>query len=511
MAGGKASPRQKMINLMYLVFIAMLAMNMSKEVLSAFGFMKERLIENNVSVTKKNEAAYANLATKASEQAAKFSVLNEQAVKIKELSAGFYTYLGDLKTMMAADVDDKKDYQSMDKTAFLDDYFFKGDKFTEKGQEFLDRINGYKTGVISALGSGNDALVASVNNRFNTEDIENRDGKMIRWLEYRYESFPLIASLTNITQIQSDIKNTENDIVSSLLGGKLEESLSLSNYKGIVSLDKNAYFAGEKVTGKVVLGRYDATMVPDKVVLNGRDYKNIQSGQVIIDMPAGNVGNHKIKGTISFTQNGELVPVEFESSYSVISQPDEAVISADKMNVVYRGLDNPISISLPGVGDKDIVATAPGLEKVGKGKYRMRPKGGDFVTINVTGKLSSGKTISTPKKFRIKDIPAAMASVRGEYGTVRMPKSSLARTSISAGLPDFVFDLKLKVTGFKVKVPGQITVVVNGGQFSAQAKKVLSKARRGDMIVIFDIKAAIIGNSSYKLKKVLPVNIELTN
>ena len=69
----------------------------------------------------------------------------------------------------------------------------------------------------------------------------------------------------------------------------------LKNYKGIVALDKNAYFASEKVTGKIVLGRYDATMIPDNVILNGKDYKNIQSGQVIIDMPAGNVGNHDIK------------------------------------------------------------------------------------------------------------------------------------------------------------------------------------------------------------------------
>ena len=79
----------------------------------------------------------------------------------------------------------------------------------------------------------------------------------------------------------------------------------MNNYNGIVALDKNAYFAGEKVTGKIVLGRYDATMVPDNVILNGRDYDNIKIGQVIIDMPAGNVGNHDIKGTISFTQNGE--------------------------------------------------------------------------------------------------------------------------------------------------------------------------------------------------------------
>jgi len=103
-----------------------------------------------------------------------------------------------------------------------------------------------------------------------------------------------------------------------------------------------------------------------------------------------------------------------------------------------------------------------------------------------------------------------MGSVRGQYGTVRMPKSGLVNTPVGAGLPDFLFDLDLQVTSFKVKVPGQLAIIVKGTKFNAAAKKALSKARRGDMINIFDIKAEI-KNNSYKLKKVLPVNIELTN
>jgi len=350
MAGGKMSARQKMINLMYLIFIAMLAMNMSKEVLSAFGFMNEKLVENNTSTTTKNNEAYANLATKASEQTEKFGKLNADAIKIKGYSSEFYTYIEELKSKMSADIIDKNDYEAMDKTSFLDEYFFKGGKLTAEAQEFLDKINGYRTDVIDVLGA-NSKFSPILAKRFSTEDETNRDGKTIKWLDYRYKGFPLVASLTNLTQMQADIKNTESDIVSNLLGGKMEEALSLNNYKGIVALEKNAYFAGEKVTGKIVLGRYDATMVPDNVTLNGKDYKNIQSGQVIIDMPAGNVGNHDIKGTIAFTQNGKVVEVPFENSYSVIPEPSTAVVSADKMNVVYRGLSNPISVSLPGVSD----------------------------------------------------------------------------------------------------------------------------------------------------------------
>ncbi|MDD7915017.1 gliding motility protein GldM [Polaribacter ponticola] len=510
MAGGKMSARQKMINLMYLVFIAMLAMNMSKEVLSAFGFMNEKLVSNNASTTEKNKLSYANLATKASEQSAKFGKLNEQAIKIKKHSSDFYSYLAELKTKMTSDIEEKNDYESMDKTDFLDTYFFKGDGFTPEGQEFLDKINNYRTNVNAELGSGN-SFESLINKRFNTTDATNKDGNVVPWLNYRYEGFPLVASLTNLTQMQADIKNTEADIVSGLLGGKLEEALSLDNYKGIVALDKNAYFAGEKVTGKIVLGRYDATMVPDKVTLNRRPYTNIKDGQVIIDMPAGNVGNHDIKGQITFTQDGKPVNVDFESSYSVIPEPSNAVVSADAMNVVYRGLDNPISVSLPGVGDNNLNVSATGGRLTGsRGKYSMRPGAGNTAVINVSAKLSSGKTVNSKKTFRVKDIPAAMGSVRNQFGTVRMPKSGLSNAPISAGLPDFMFDLKLQVNSFKIKVPGQLTIIVNGSRLNAAAKQKLSKAKRGDIINIYDIKASIIGNS-YKLKKVLPVNIELTN
>ena len=512
MASGKMSARQKMINLMYLVFIAMLAMNMSKEVLSAFGFMNEKLTENNASTTLKNNDAYANLATKASEQAAKFGPLKIQADKIKGFSADFYSYIEDLKGKMTADIEDKKDYETMDKTAFLDEYFFKGDGFTPEGQEFIDKINAFRNNVTTVLGS--DSKFAPIlKDRFNTDDVTNRDGLTVKWLDYRYKGFPLIASLTNLTQMQADVKNTEADIVADLLGGKLEESLSLNNYQGIVSLDKTAYFAGERVTGQVVLGRYDATLVPNKVTLNGSDATDlVKDGQVILDMPAGNVGEKTIKGTIFFTENGEEVPVNFESKYSVIAEPSSAVVSADRMNVVYRGLDNPISVSLPGVGSGSLNVSASGgtLTKRGNG-YSIRPAGGSTATINVSARLSSGKTVNSKATFRIKDIPAAQGSVRNQYGTVRMPKSGLANAPISAGLPDFLFDLKLQVTSFKIKVPGQLTIIVNGSKLNASAKQKLARAKRGDIINIYDIKAKVTNYPSAKIGKVLPVNIELTN
>jgi len=516
MAAGKMTPRQKMINLLYLVFIAMLALNMSKEVLSAFGFMKEEVEESTASTAQKNSLAYEVLKQQSEDQPEKYGTLYTKALEIKALSTDFYSYLEDLKSKMTSDIEDKKDYESMDKTDFLDSYFFKGDGKTAEGQEFVDKINGYRDGVISALGPKYQDLESTIQSRFKTDDIpgdEPGEGDQ-DWLRYRYEGFPLIASLTNITQLQANVKNTENEILNALSGNQLisDSKLTGSNYKGIVRLDKTAYFAGEQVKGQVVLGRYDASLVPTKVTMNGRDITSqVQNGQVILDMPAGNVGNKDIKGEITFMQDGEPAVIPFTSEYSVISQPDEAVISADKMNVVYRGLNNPISVSLPGVGDKDLQVSAAGLSKTGTGKYNMRPGTANSVTINVTGTLGGGNTVTSKKEFRIKDIPAASGSIRGQYGIARMPKSSLVNAEIGAGLPDFVFDLTLAVTSFKVKVPGELTVVVSGNRLSAAAKKVIEKAKRGDIVTFFDFEAVVTNSSSYKLKEVLPVSVEITN
>ena len=124
MAGGNLSPRQKMINLMYLVFIAMLAMNMSKEVLSSFGFLNEKLTEANTKATLKNDAALSLLSGKAAEQKEKYEPLRLKADQIKKLSDGLYNDIENLKKEMTESLPDKKDYEVMDQSKFLDEYFF---------------------------------------------------------------------------------------------------------------------------------------------------------------------------------------------------------------------------------------------------------------------------------------------------------------------------------------------------------------------------------------------------
>ncbi|MDY7395350.1 gliding motility protein GldM [Aureibaculum sp. 2210JD6-5] len=512
MAGGKLSPRQKMINLMYLVFIAMLAMNMSKQVLSAFGFMNEKLTASNVSAEQQNAATYANLATKAADQPEKYAEHNTNAQKVQALSLDFNAHLEKMKEELTKGVEDPTAYESMDSEDAGNTFFFKGEKPSEQGQAFLDKMNQYRTEVTALLGDKYESIAAKVNTRFDTSEQKTEDGTQ-PWLNNRYEGFPLITTITNLSQIQADIKTTENEMLMAMVQGQLESDVSMRNYTTILVPENPATLQGANFKGKIVLGKYDATLKPTKVIVNGKEITNIEGGGAVLDFPSGNVGENEIKGEFVFKEGDSLVRLPINTKYAVVAKPNSAVISADKMNVVYRGVQNPITISMPGVPDNSISANAPGLRKAsGLGKYMMSPGKGKTVKINVTGKLPDGSSVTSGQTFRIKDIPAPTAAVRGnQYGVIKMPKSSLQKMSISAIIPDFEFDLSIGVSGFSVKVPGSPTVIVKGRKFNAAAIRALSKARKGDMVTIFDVKASLTGNSGYYLKKVNPLNVELTN
>jgi len=515
MAGGKLSPRQKMINLMYLVFISMMAMSMSKEVLTAFGSINEGIQNFNERKIDRNSAKYADLKRKASEQTEKYGDLNKKAQTINKLSRDYFNYLDGLKAKLMATYefeDGKVDYEQMDKGAFLDEYFFIGGKLTKAGQEYVDRMNAYRDGVNGQIGNKFPKVSELVSTLFNTADVTDGEGITKPFLNYHFSGFPSVASLTKFTETQAKITRTEDNVLNSMLQGQLsvDAGISASTYRTILIPEKPAFFAGENFKGKIVLGRYDESLKPSKVIVNGKEVTELEAGGAVLNFPAGNVGERDLKGEFVFVQDGKEVKIPIEASYTVIGKPSDAVISADKMNVVYRGLPNPLTISVPGVADKDVKASARGLRKSkGLGKYIMTPSSGKEVSISVSFTLPGGTSGKSTKKYRIKDIPKPMATVRKESGLVKMPKASLTKTTVRVELPDFLFDLNFKIKSFKIKVPGQPTITVNGSKLNGQAIAAVNKARPGDLVAIFDVKSAIVGVSNLKVPDALPVTIEI--
>ncbi|MEI6865583.1 gliding motility protein GldM [Flavicella sp.] len=519
MAGGKQSTRQKMINLMYLVFIVMLALNMDKKVLSSFGYLNEKMESSNITKANDIAAVLQDLELKASEQPEKYGALNDKSVQVNQISNEFFNYLGAVKDTLLFTIDSElhKDYEFLDtETAGNEFFFLGGEKLTPKGKEFVANINKYRDDIIAVLGEEiKPDILDQLNYRFDTSDQELKGGLTQPWIRNRYEGFPLVATLTNISVIQADVKTSETDIYNSLLGRQLsaDASISENTYQAIVLSEKPAYFEGEVFKGTVVLGKYDSSLKPERLTLNGENYtERNEKGTAVVSFKAGRVGENEIIGEFVFKQNGEDVIIPVKSSYLVVPKPNSAVVSADKMNVVYRGVDNPITISIPGISNINVNASAPGLRRLKGTKYMLSPGKGKEVKIKVSGKTDDGEIINTPAVvFRIKDIPPPAATIRNQYGSINMPKSSLAKSSIAAALIDFDFDLKLRVSSFKVKIPGQSTIIVNGTRFDARAQSALVKAKRGDIVSIFDVKATIIGNSSYRLKGVLPLSVVISN
>ncbi len=524
MAGGNLSPRQKMINLMYLVLIAMLALNMSKEVLTAFGIMNNTFEESNVNAAEKNTNFLANLAQKAADEPQQYSVVNSKAKTIAEATAKFNTYLEGLKTDVKKPFEEGRNddgtlnFESMDKGDAVDEAWFKGDGMSPKGKEVLKAFETYRNEINAALDQKDDKgnqmnqeLIDLVNKKFNTDDIKANDGAKKLWLDYNFKGFPAIASLAKLSEYQSRVKTLESEVLSSFLSEQQGKALSFSNYQAFVVPEKTAFFSGENFKGRIVLGRYDNATKPNSVELNGAqiDKKNFKDGGVVLDFPSGAVGERKLEGKFIFLENGKPVEVPISSSYAVVPKPNSATISADKMNVVYRGIPNPMTISFAGIASNKVNASGSGLRKSGKG-YVMTPGKGRETTINVTGTLPDGQKVSDKKKFRIKDIPRPASAVSGVAGSIKKSRSSLKNATISAVLEDFVFDLNLKVNSFKFKVPGQATITCQGRKLSSRAKTALAKAKRGDQVTIFDLKASIVG-SSQKLKPASPVIIELSN
>ena len=513
------SPRQRMINLMYLVFIAMMALNMGKEVLSAFGLMNEKLQTANERYQLTNEAAFAELERKEQEKPEDYKEALEKARQVRELSNEYYAYLSTLKEEVMSQASNKTDYQVMDKSDFLDEKFFKTDGLKPEGQKFLDEINKYRTQLVSLLGAKDEALKKIIEERFSTGEnnkVKDREGNTVGWVQYNYEGFPYIASVTKFSQLQSDIRQTEQDFYKAMLGEKMKDELSMKHYTTLLEQSRGAYYANQQFDGAIVLGRKDNSTKPKRVelTLDGRKLSEseveVVEGKIRLKVNTGNVGEHKIAGTLYYEQDGQETPVEVAQSFTTIPRPNEAVISADKMNVVYRGVVNPMTISMPGVPDNQVTASAPGLSRKSGPNYIMKPNAGSAeVTINVTGTIE-GQKFSSSKKFRIKDIPKPEGAILRTTGAVKLAKANILAGELSVAFNDFDFDLSTKVNSFRILVPGQPSVVVQGSRVSASpaAAAAVNRAKKGDIIQISEIRYSVSGYSGTP-KPATPISIEV--
>lgn len=515
MAGGKQTPRQKMINLMYLVFIAMMALNMSKEVLTAFGLMNEKFEDaNKVIAERTNDVLFGALATKASDEPAKYAEPYQMAQQVQKLSNEFYNYLGSLKgdATKGFTVDPetgKLPYEQMDKGQEIDYGWFEKDGLSAKGKEIIARFEKYRNDfkAIVADDTKYGFLQENIDKKFNTNPVKNKTANTDEpYLEYHFKGYPAVSSLAYLSSLQNDVRQLENEAYNLFLGNSLKQAASMRHYQAMVIPDKAVYYQGEAINYRVVLGRHDTSTVPTSVVVNGTTIpqSRIKAGQVEGTSVASGLGEHKFTGKFTFVEDGKPVVVDIvNSNYVVVSRPSTATISADKMNVVYIGLDNPISITVEGITSDKVTASATNgsLRKVGNGKFIFKPSAGKEAVITATGTMPDGKAITSKQVFRIKALPRPIGLIRGEPNA-KGPANNLAISSITTKMEDFEFETTLRVTQYTIVFPGLGSEVINGGgalPASAQAKA--NRLRPGDVVRITNIKAKLVEAPDVAIKQ----------
>ena len=269
---------------------------------------------------------------------------------------------------------------------------------------------------------------------------------------------------------------------------------------------------GEPQVAQVAIGNYSNSL--NGLNITGVD--RVENGMGIKTLNASNVGEQKFSGTASFTDaSGKVISLPFTHTYKVIAGSKEvafesgALLAAEKMQVLYRGLANPISGSILGADNSQTTLTASGasVSKVGNGKWMVTPGAGTSTTVTISGKGPKGQTISQSFTFRIKGLPTPVGQIRGE-NVVSMPASSIPNQTVSVAMPDFDWPVSFTVNSFKFKVPGKAAITVSGHSLSA-VEAVAKTLKSGDICYVYDINASASGIGNQGLKKIPAVVINV--
>lgn len=515
MAKGKQSPRQKMINLMYLIFIAMMAMNVDREVLRSFEDVNKSF-EQSIALTEENNTTFYNNMELKAEDDPDYAGTVAKAKSLKGDVDAFVSYVDGLKAKLEPEEAPKTNsegevetnYNALQNTEAIVQLFFKeeGKGNVESGnteaQSFVKQIADLKQKFINA---GLDEK--RVNSVFNTESTSKNKNKT--WVTDKFYEQPMIAALTNLTKIQADARTEEGNAIRQMLASKLEEKIEFTTTTLLVDVP-DVIKEGTQKEAFLAIGAYNDE-VGGSITLNGKEYP-LTAGKATIPLSSAK-GNHTFSGKVKYTlPNGTVKEEEFSESYAVVSEtletaPSGGSISADKMNVVYRGVTNPLTATINGADGPISMSASTGSLSGSNGSYNYVVSGGSKVTFTASAKTSSGKTVTERKEFRIKPIPAPQGQIRGK-NALTVAKSSLKRLQVEASIPDFEFPVSFTVTSFKVKVPGQKTVSVNGSSLSGVGR-ILDQVKAGDAVNIFDIEAKASGLGNTRIPNIAPVVIDV--
>ncbi len=510
MAGYKETPRQKMIAMMYLVLTALLALNVSKEMLDAFIVVNDSVELTNENFSEKLDETYQSFENKYQINQNKVRPYWKKAQEAKRLSDEMIGYIGQLKYDLIARTEkipiDSARKIKVSQIKNKDDYdtptnFFMGDSEDGSkghGLELKKKIEAYRENMLSLLDpEDRDKIKMGLKTNGNYHDA---DGMPQNWIQYNFYHTILAADVTILNKIITEVYNAEFDIVNFLLDDVDAEDFKYDKIDAKVLPKSNYIFRGDQYQAEIIVAAYDTKQSPEVYLKQGVDSLPVsqiasarpiegQQGRVKIDLPADQTGLKKFAGIIRVkTGLGEVNDYFFHDQYTV-AEPS-LTVSATKMNVFYIGVDNPVEISVPGVPEENLAAS------ISYGTLKRNPSGNDWIVnvpqgqretvISVSAKIEGQTRNMGNKTFRVKKLPDPVALIANKNEGPINRNILVAAGAIIPKMPeDFEFDLNYRIISFTMTLQRGLEVwsdKSNNNRLTEDMIKQIKSANRGQKV-----------------------------
>lgn len=488
MAGGKETTRQKMINIMYLVLIAMLALNVSDSVLNAFKNLNDSLgaAKNNVAISV-DQMFTSFEATKLKDAPERAKPIYDKAKLARQYADELNKYVEELKAELTqkgegidpetGDVTKRSDLDISPNVMINNN----------KGKQLKDKINATREKLINLL----DQKDRDVSFTLGANDPKNpKIGQPKTWEGANFgDGTPLTAALTVLTKIQSDTKNAESETVKKIFGKMDQAIVNLDQFNAVAVAPTSYVLQGQPYTAEVFLTASDSKSNPS-ITVNGSPVP-VAQGKGKYSGSTSSEGLHTWTGSIVVRQtDGTFKTYNTTPQTYMVAKPS-AVVSADKMNVLYIGVPNPVSVSAPGVAKENIHVSMNGGELSGSGgHYIANVKSIGTAKITVLGDKNQPLGMT---EFRVKRIPPPKAIFAGKSGGSTSSANIKAQDRVFARLEGFDFDAKFSITHYTLIIlkPRQEPFIKpgSGNVLSADMHTALNSVTPGSTVVFRDITA----------------------
>lgn len=526
MGHGKETPRQKMIGMMYLVLTAMLALNVSAEVLDAFTAVDEGLRKTSKNYTEKNQVLYSDFNEQYVQNETKVKPWKDKADKVKKMSDGLYDFIQELKIEIIEvngqgkpedgviteerEINNDK-ISGKDKSDAASQVLI-GSNLDGKAFDLKQQIIDYRDYLVSLVDEEDVTVIHSLETNLETKDPPpTKDGQYKKWEVKHFEHMPLAAVMPLLTKMQVDIRNSESEIVQYLYNEIDAGSFSFNKLEATVIPNSSYILQGNEYKADVFLAAVD-TLAPPIVYIGNYDSALNEEGVYVYDMIGAydsldvlegkgqfsrlstNVGKQQWGGIIKLLgPDGNYITKAFKREYQV-AKPN-LVVSPTKMNVFYVGVDNPVSVSIAGVPSNKISPSMTNgkIRKQREGEYIVNPKRPGNSLISVRAEIDGVSKNMGTVPFRVRGLPDPTVQVAGKKGGKIQRNVLAAQTGVFAVMENFEFDLEFKIIEFTVSTTDRggytIDAGTKGNVFTKAQQNLIKALKRSQRLNIEDIKA----------------------